>query len=541
MTTDTTNTSDIILPSPVDMGFPCFREWRPTQLRAISDYISHTDRFTAQNIATGGGKSGVCMADGYLSGGQTLILTTSKALQAQYLSDFAQTLVDIRGRANYACTSRTYADGSPVDCDMGSDMRCPSCIDKSCTYIRAKQAAFSSQAVITNYAYHVSVGKSEGETLAPSLLILDEAHSAHDEVCKLMTCQIKKTELYRVLNEPIPDFKSSPSALSTWLGPRQAIIADRLETLKANLAAGSRQSHTTYRLTRELHRKVVTSLQANDATWMLQQDDQNLTVSPVWAAPYTEQWLFRNAPRVLLLSATLNRKSLQLLGIGNHNYIHGRDSYRFTVYPWDFPPANQPFYFVPLLYVAYSNDLLDENKLLGHITTICQDRKDRKGIIHSVSYDRAKWLARELESKGLHVLTHGPGEVEAAIQKHKNSPLPTILISPVVTTGYDFPGKACEYQILVKVPSPNRKADPVLDRRCKEDKEYRAYLVSQAIAQSSGRGRRYAEDRCETFILDRHFDQLYRKNLDLFPPWFQQTVKVRGVQVRVTPLPKIAG
>lgn len=544
MTTHTTSlipASDLV-PAPADMGLSCFSSWRPGQIQAIEEYIHYQGRFLAQNMGTGFGKSGVCIADGFFTG-NTLVLTSTKALQKQYMDDFsASGLVDVRGQANYTCTYKSYANGDPYTCDEGADHKCRGRKDRTCSYSQAVDTAVGSQFVVTNYSYWVSLGRAESCPLAPHLLVLDEAHAAHDELCSIMTGIFHPVELSSALaGEMVPELKT-PSQISEWINPRLYLVQQRLEELKANLDSGNKQVRASYRKTKELLNRLTLLAVADNEHWEMEiSSDGVITCSPVWASPYTEQWLFRGAPKILLVSATVGQKSLELLGIKGKGGEKTGNVFRFSCYPWDFPPENQPVYYCPTVRVDFRMDLMAEQRLIAFMVKVCREREDRKGIIHSVSYDRGKWIAVELSRAGIKgVLTHDPGQVEQAIETYKQANHPMVLISPVVTTGYDFPGTDCEYQIIMKVPTPDTRS-PIMKRRCKEDPEYKPYLVAQTICQAVGRGRRSAQDSCETFIPDVYFGDLWAKHQQFFPPDFRKLVHIRPGGAGITPLSKIKG
>ena len=94
-----------------------------------------------------------------------------------------------------------------------------------------------------------------------------------------------------------------------------------------------------------------------------------------------------------------------------------------------------------------------------------------------------------------------------------------VLVSPSVTTGVDFPGRACEFQIILKVPWPDART-PVVAARTVKDKSYPAYVAMQDLVQAVGRGMRSEEDQCETLILDDHVKWFIHQYRHFAPQWF---------------------
>ena len=108
----------------------------------------------------------------------------------------------------------------------------------------------------------------------------------------------------------------------------------------------------------------------------------------------------------------------------------------------------------------------------------------------------------------------------------------TILVSPSVGTGYDFPGKDCEYQFLCKIPFPDGRTK-FNKARTQDDPEYGAYQAAQTMVQAFGRGMRSKEDQCEGFICDDHLQWFLPRFRHLVPNSFYRLFK----RVDVLPQP----
>jgi Rad3-related DNA helicase len=53
------------------------------------------------------------------------------------------------------------------------------------------------------------------------------------------------------------------------------------------------------------------------------------------------------------------------------------------------------------------------------------------------------------------MVSHDTKERDVVIEQFKKSKDPIILVSPSVTTGFDFPYEECQFQIIGKVPWPD--------------------------------------------------------------------------------------
>src|SRR5688572_25256313 len=115
--------SDFIL-SPADIGLPQpkFNLWRPNQASALNQVVDDLAerRFAAYSLPTGAGKSPWYVALALLMGWRVIILTSTKALQDQLVTDFgAIGLTDIRGRDNFQCKMSQL-----FTCEDGAHARC---------------------------------------------------------------------------------------------------------------------------------------------------------------------------------------------------------------------------------------------------------------------------------------------------------------------------------------------------------------------------------------------------------------------------------
>jgi Rad3-related DNA helicase len=247
---------------------------------------------------------------------------------------------------------------------------------------------------------------------------------------------------------------------------------------------------------------------------------------PVWPSDYAEELLFLNIPRVVIVSATLGSKSLDLMGIK-------KTDYEFFDYSSVFPPERSPVYSIPTVGLNHKSSQEDILEAFQRCDDIIADRLDRKGIIHTVSYKRA--LEYLEASSFTHVmLTHdnGPGSAMEAARRFKEATAPAVLVTPSMTTGYDFPYSQCEYQIIMKAPFADL-TDPVIHARKEKDQSYYEYAMAQTLIQSCGRGMRAPDDRCETFIVDDGVDKVVKRKPGNFPAWFRELYRKQ----ELVPLP----
>lgn len=504
---------NFFLPLPDRIGLPSkFKDWRLDQDQAVLRSIDSDKRFVAHAMSTGGGKSLVYMAQALLTGARTCILTSTKALQNQLTHDF-RNLVDIRGQGNYQCLALTeqgefsHLLGSNKwhGCDEGpchyEDHKC-SLKDKGCLYFDALRRAKSAKIVVTNYAYWMAIN-NYGEGLGHfDLLILDEAHSvAVDELPSFLKIVIGKEEIRKLITgATIPENEN----LEDWKHWALTVISE----------LNKKEQHRNVRKIRENLFKLSTA----KGEWVIEDTGNTVLFDVISPHHYAEPMLFRSIPKVVLFSATIRPKTCELLGI---------DSVDFYEYNSTFPVRNRPIIYLPTIKLQKNNSSHELWEWVRRIDRIIDGRLDRNGIIHTISYERARFLKEYSIHRDI-IITHNSGGVHQAVKKFKQSDPPVILVSPCVTTGYDFPGDECRYQVISKLPFLDTRAK-IFQARKQKDKNYTYYLVAQELVQMCGRAVRSIEDWSENFILDSHWGWFWIKYKDYFPKWFLEACRKDNV------------
>ena len=511
--------------APSDLGFPPkFSIWRPGQFSAITQGVNSTQRFNALNLPTGAGKSGVAMAIATLLGKRTVILTSTKGLQKQYMDDFSACgLTDFRGRQNYDCLSYT-------NCTVGRLSSCTHQITTpespiDCPYVLARQAFLTSQISVSNYAcYFANVMHGEGMGNI-GLLILDEAHNALEELASALTITLDHNSVESVCKRSeLPDMPTAQS-----MGQWRKWAADGLPVVKALFDQVKRDGgHASWLAMIDQVKSVLGRVSTVPDSWILDESKPSETsFAPLWPTDYAEEILFRGVEKVLLISATIVPKTLELLGIP-------ADQSLFLSHSHTFDPRRSPVYLFGAARIDSKTTEGQWAETLGRMDSLISRRMDRKGVIHPVSYDRGAYILQNSRHQGLMIAPKSK-MLDDSLKLFRESPPPRILISPAVTTGYDFPGRDCEYQIIVKIPFIDARS-PIMRARSAADPEYLPYLTAQILTQTCGRGMRSPEDHCENIVLDQHANWFLKPKSSgvtkkrggfrhLFPGWFLNQVQ----------------
>ncbi|MCZ2113255.1 MAG: DEAD/DEAH box helicase family protein [Anaerolineae bacterium] len=504
--------SDIVIPGPLDLGLPNkFSQWRPAQESAIRRIITDSGN-QAYSMPTGAGKSPVYVGAALLAGDRVRILTTSKALQQQLLTDFASCgMVEIKGKSNYPCPNHG-------NCEVGQDSDCPNAKDPNgCPYRRALHIADSSQLVVTNYAWQCA--NAVAGTLArmnkPDVLVLDEAHAAMDAVTDALTVELTPADLSLLQELPTGTSTEGRAGMyAQWAmaqQPRIAAMANAIGANNTSKEAVKKKAHL-----RHLYRKMMV-LRMATSDWVYYvnvprgSDSRVFTVAPLWPMQAAVRLLA--APRVLAFSATLNRKCLALIG-------WDFPTYQYYEYGSTFDSYKSPIYWYKTALVKRGMKSDAEDKWVKAIDDINRLYSDRKGIIHPVSYDRSRVIESRCSTKPWLYIPSTGRYTAAVVERFRKADPPAVLLTPAVSTGWDFPGADCEYQIVAKVPYPG--LDSYLTReRMGADPDWYANQTILSIVQMCGRGTRSDTDQCETLIIDNNIGRLVGRYRNYFPVWWR--------------------
>lgn len=529
------------LPSPIDLGFPDkFRDWYPEQIEAIDRCLFNDKRFTAEAVPTGAGKSliGVTAAFLHPQVKRALYLTSTKGLQDQAAGDFvAMGLVDVRGARNYQCDAVQigghldhYRRGRwTLQCDEGpcrAGVRCDLAPVRtephrrpSCQYYGALFDARRAQVVLTNYAMYFAqteYGQGLGDF---DLLILDEAHDAEKELESALTIELSAEMVKRIGATLVQSLDLDQwRAWAEHHGKKLGQVVEAREAFPPQDAEGVKDLQHLKRL----HGLLVRLAAIEPLEWVLDFDGMRARIAPLKVSTYAESTLFRNIPHVLLLSATMTRKTTQLLGINP-------DQLMFWECPSRFALARRPIMSIetmPEVRVGYTMTTDDKHAWVNRIDHLIEPRRalGYKGLIHTVSYARMKELLAWSEHRDI-MITHDSANTRETVQQFKRATGPCILVSPSIVTGYDFPDDECRFNIIGKVPQMQVK-DPIMQARKAADEEYPLYMAMQKLVQAAGRGMRGPNDWCETFIVDDHFYQWFmRRAKKHAPKWFMAAIE----------------
>src|SRR6185312_14434907 len=401
-----------------------------------------------------------------------------------------------------------------------------------CTYESSRDNARASQIVVTNYSYWVRVHEARGDGLSSpdedfdgngggfDILVCDEGHRALEELARCLQVQLREKWL---LTAKL-DYDKKSDDLAYWVKFSYANHPAIEEQLKYSRSALKREPtqpnrERVYQL-EELSEALQRICSMNSNSWVCEQRagtnyGRIWDFDCVWPGQHSERKLFLNIPKIVFLSATLRPASLTMLGIK-------KEEMEYREWPRIFPAKNTPIYHIPTVRVNHRINDEGLRKWVNNIDEIIRTRLDRKGIIHTVSYARQRYLLDNSHHRRYMVANTNEPDSDGAIEtveRFKSMDAPAILVSPSFSTGWDFPGRQAEWQIITKIAFPETRSK-VMQKRTEWNPRYPMYLAMQDLVQACGRGTRFEADRCENFIVDDSITWFLYQNKSLAPGWF---------------------
>lgn len=544
------------LPSPsVLLGVPGFPTWYPGQSEACTkmlDWFHSPARFLGASLPTGAGKTALALLTARLSGARTCILTATKGLQTQYLRDASPIGgVEVKGQNNFKCTLVPTLNADEGPCHDG--IPCAYSRSGGCPYREQLKKALEAQIVITNYAYYLAQTRYSSGLGEFGLAVLDEAHQSFSALENHLTVYLDRmstesiglsfpslptsdifttktrrtTKKTPIINEEASETENVTDTITppdlwaqwqSWSSCGVPVAQERATELEAEVRE-LRESNSpvpgalsrSYRTAKSTLAKLQ-SLSSGTGDWVIQRTHHGMVFTPRWVADKGSA-LFQSVPKIMLMSAILSHKTADSIGVPA-----GDDRAWLEVGSY-FPPQNTPIWHVPTARINYHSDDYATTIWQSRIDQIIQRRLDRKGIIFTVSYDRARLLLSRSRFKDI-MLTHSTGDVTLVVDRFKKAAPPMVLVSPTVTTGWDFPGDGKpQYIIVGKVPYPDTK-DLVLQARHEDDKDWSSYLAMETLIQECGRMTRGVDDKTEVLLVDDNFKWFIYQYRNFAPKWF---------------------
>ncbi len=496
------------------LGLPQrYSSLRKEQKKLVEDIISSKSPYTVHTAPTGVGKTLAYVAAALVKGWRTVILTHTKALQDQILRDFPDLVFDLRGASNYACLSE-----EGFTCEDG---RVAGCSNPKCPYRMAISKAAASRIVVTNYSMWLLLNQSGSPLPRPDLLVCDEAHTllgAVDSHCSpVITQQMAEETGLADADLALCD----PARWIEWAKKASGEAERRLDRARALIRSGThglRNAMDSLRLWSEISRTAGMLLE-------IQPDDKVVpysvaggwALSPIEPSQSFHQYLVHGVKRVAFLSATINAQDLYWwFGLSE-----GKEQFDYRS-PFD--PRRCPVYLVTGPALSRFTGEEAWRRVFDIAARIVDQRRGKRGIVHTVSYDRAAAFCDYCGDLPIsdRLVRHAPGARNLFLARSQYLSRPSsVLVSPALTTGHDFPYGDCEFQILLKAPYTDL-SHPLAHARAALSSDAPNREMVRNLIQICGRNMRHEDDWGETIILDGQVKRVMDRLPSAFPVWFRE-------------------
>lgn len=519
---------------PSDLGLPArfvdFRRYAGFDQLAVAADLAATDdpRFQLVSAPPGAGKSLLVVTAGALRGvlrgeARMIVLTGTKSLQRQYTDDHPRSRW-VWGHRNYPCASRASIFGIDT---YDPEFRC-SYPRESCPYNLDVEAAQESSIVVANYAYWMSIARySDPDLLGEfDFLVCDEAHTAPHWLTDFVAVDVSRTTLRKWLDIDLPSLHATVDEFPAWAAWASKTVVAANELAGKETDPGSRRrllsiarDLATVATVADEHAFAATGWQE---PWTVYRTETGVRFSPRWGSDFSEAYLFRAIPHIVLCSATLSPETGDYLGIP-------RAATRYIEVPSPFDPRRRPVVWVPTTRVSHSMSEGAKSSLYRRVDEVIEaaaavageNGAPFKGLIQSQSYSRTAELLERSKYASLMISHKSSRELRDALHEFEASKNFCIFVSPSVKEGFDL--GYVYWQIILKMPFLYSQ-DPLTKLRSETDKRYQVVAMGEALLQMFGRVVRSETDFGTTVIIDDMWS--FVRNEAPFPAWSRASWKI---------------
>ena len=191
----------------------------------------------------------------------------------------------------------------------------------------------------------------------------------------------------------------------------------------------------------------------------------------------------------------------------------------FLDIPSNFDFSKSPIYLDFEHKLNYSKKHINIIPITNKINKILNNHKNQNGIIQTGSYEIAKLIYKYLNISGKRrALVYKNTAEKNKFIKMVNKKSNYVLIGPSLMEGIDLPGNLCDFIIIAKVPFLSL-GDKYVVSKMKIFKKWYNDTAMNNLIQGIGRGNRYKNDKCQTYILDGCFKRLFSYTKKFWPEY----------------------
>jgi len=520
-------------------------------------------KFFLLNLPVGVGKSHLAMmiADWYKSNvskfARVDIITNSKILQDQYSGTY-DSICDLKGKENYECEAYACSCASGAEFNRLNKTTC-----EACPYSNARESYISGGVSLTNfylYILYAIYNQKIMESRDAKVLIVDESHEFDDVMSDFVSIKITETlvKKFKFANEyDILKKLKSVATISSYVEFLRYFNGEILETCEqmekgmVTAPRSQKEDKRDLKISKVLNVKngdvklmnMISDLKQyqlkidvflkeykeNPNNWVLESGyneklrQKELSLEPIWAFDYLDKYVFSHYDMVFLMSGTILDKGLFCM-------LNGLDASKSAYYSIGspFPVHNRPIYYMPLGKMSYKSKEETFKRYIPYIQKLLDKYKNKKGIIHTNSFELANWIQKSIKDKRL--IFHDSSNKDEMLRLHFESEEPTVIVSPSMDTGVSFDNDRARFQIIAKVPYPSL-ASQKNKMRQSNNPDWYSWKTVCGLVQMTGRSVRSNTDYADTIIIDGGFGDVIKHSSHYIPDWIQEAIKRINVKI----------
>lgn len=518
---------------------PSFRKYQKEAVTKINEYYDSGTKVVILEAPTGIGKSMINTA--FTRTWKSFYVTPQLTLIDQILNDrfLSQYFVEIKGRQNYWCTLDPAATCDVGLCHRLKDVRCDKLMN--CPYYIQKAEAMAAHTALMSFAYFILEGRVQTDYSfgMRDLAVIDECHNLESQVVNSVNLTVSPYampyDLYISVRPLLKKELRTLEEVKALVNTIMMQVEDEQEEYTQLTLLGEELTIQQAKSGIKLENWKTNALRfletVDETEWVWQhgwttyrgQSYRTYLIQPLYARPFTKEFIWNRANNFILSSATILDPQGYVKQVGL-DLSYRTDEIRHLKLPSIFPVENRPILDVVVGKLTYK--YRDENleTAVRVLEKIIDIEKDVNVAVHCVSYKNAKDISQMLDPKyNGRVIAQTPETRKEALEEFLSGG-GKVFLSVAYTEGQDWQADMCEAQVLFKVPYMY-VGDKRIERRLqkKEWKWYRIEALKQCI-QAYGRSVRSETDVARFYVIDESFVDLLKRTRRSVPDWFAEAL-----------------
>lgn len=444
----------------------------------------------------------------------SLIFTSTKLLQDQYLRDFPQ-LKTVKGRNNFDCLNnkRTCDKGS---CKEICKFHCPHSVEfrdglmdlnekkakgDVCPYWEQKTRAIWAPISIINYKFGLIDRTYLHHFPIRNFVVFDEAHNIEAEIMDFLEVQIAPRQIYNEIKYVIN--LNLNLSIEQWVDVFFDISEAYGQAADIALDNGDKETADKYNSKKDTYKVTAFMMRKDPDNWVIDYENDNLAFKPIMINLYANNSLLSFGDTRLFMSGSIlkNDSFCETLG------LEMEDCHIIDV-PSIIDPSRRPIYKEYVGSMSLRNRDNNIQKIVDKILDIAAHYPNEKGVVHTYTYIVAKMIEERLRDNKRFVF-HNSKNRQIQTQNFIESDEPLVFVSPFSFEGVDFKGDLARFQIIAKNPFPNTFSNKQYKERDRmSDFRWIYEQRCKVLSQMYGRIVRDPNDYGATYLIDSDIETL---------------------------------